>query len=299
MTAPYEKAKLAGYDVEPNGFAPGWIARSGSARRREDREMNQRWRERREAYVPSGSVINPAEFAVAALDERQAKAFVEAHHYSGTFPAARLSVGLFRGAQLAGVAVFSVPMNNAAVPLHTGLEHHRHGVDLGRFVLLDDVAGNGESWFLARALRTLRQEKAEIQAVTSYSDPLPRIGPAGEVFKPGHVGTIYQAMSAQYRGRARARFLHLMPDGQVFSERNLSKIRASDEGHAYAIDQLVARGAPRPANDDLPAWLQQLAAVGFLTRVKHPGNHVYVFPLTRTAKIAARPLPSHPYPKAA
>lgn len=27
MTAPFEKAKLAGYDVEPNGFGDGWIAR--------------------------------------------------------------------------------------------------------------------------------------------------------------------------------------------------------------------------------------------------------------------------------
>lgn len=260
---------------------------------------SQRWRDRREHFVPDATVINPAEFSVGAIAERQAKAFVEAHHYSASFPASRLSVGLHRGARLVGVATFSVPMNNAAVPLHTGLESHRAGVDLGRFVLLDEVAGNGETWFLKRALSALRQEKPEVVAVVSYADPEPRLGPLGEVIKPGHVGHIYQGLSAQYRGRARARFEHLTPDGQLFSERALYKIKARDQGHAYAIDQLVRRGAPKPANDDLGGWLAGLLAAGFITRRKHPGNHVYAFPLTRRAKSAAAPLPNLPYPKAA
>ena len=260
---------------------------------------SQRWRDRREAYVPDASTINPANFDVAAIDDGQAKPFVVQHHYSGTFPASRLSVGLFRGCTLAGVATFSVPMNNASVKAHTGLVQPLAGCDLGRFVLLDDVAGNGETWFLARALRVLRAEKPGILAVVSCADPQPRLTAAGVLVKPGHVGQIYKAMSAPYRGRTRARFEHLLPDGRIFSERAVSKLRRLETGHAYAVDQLVAAGADRPVNDNLGAWFDSLVASGFVDRRRHPGNHIYTFPLTRAARLAARHLPTAAYPEAA
>lgn len=257
---------------------------------------SQRWRDRREVYVGCQSVINPAEFTVAAIDDREAKPFVAQHHYSGTFPASRLSVGLFRSRHLAGVATFSVPMNNASVKAHTGLADPLAGCDLGRFVLLDDVAGNGETWFLARALRVLRAEKPGIEAVVSCADPQPRMTAEGALVKPGHVGQIYKAMSAPYRGRTRARFEHVLPDGRIFSERAVSKLRALESGHGYAVDQLISAGAARPANDNLGEWFDGLVTAHFIRRQRHPGNHVYAFPLTRAAKIAARGLPVAPYP---
>lgn len=257
---------------------------------------SQRWRDRRDRYVPNGSTINPADFSVAAVDERAARAFVIQHHYSGSFPAARLSVGLFRGRELAGVAVFSQPMNNGAAPKHAGL-HHSQAPDLGRFVLLDDVAGNGETWFLKRAFSCLRQEKPGVLGVISYADPVPRLSGAGEIVKPGHVGVIYQHLGAAYRGRATSRTEFLTPDGQPFSERAISKIRTLDQGHAYSTDELIRRGARRPrAGEDLRAWLADLRATSFLVPRRHPGNHVYAFPLTRAAKHAARDLPANPYP---
>ena len=259
---------------------------------------SQRWRDHQDRYVPNASVINPTDYTVDAVPEAQAKAFVTQHHYSGSFPAARLSVGLFRGAQLAGVAVFSVPMNNRAVPLHTGLEDPKAGVDLGRFVLLDDVAGNGETWFLSRAFKVLRREKPGVVGCISYADPLPRRTATGLVIKPGHVGMIYQHLGAAYRGRAKARVELLTPDGQPFSERAICKIRNLEQGHAYATDDLVRRGARKPhLGEDLTAWLADLRATGFLEPRKHPGNHVYAFPLTHGAKCAGRRLASAPYPQ--
>ena len=161
-------------------------------------DRSQRWRDRREAYVPNASVIDPSAFAVDVLDERAAKAFVTQHHYSGTFPAARLSTGLFRGRQLVGVAVFSVPMNNAAIPMHTGLAIATAGADLGRLVLLDDVEGNGETWFLSRAFRLLRREKPGILAVTSYADPQ-REARSRRDDLSGHVGRLSRAGACPLR----------------------------------------------------------------------------------------------------
>jgi hypothetical protein len=59
--------------------------------------------------------------------------------------------------------------------------------DLGRFLLLDRVGGNAETWFLARALRLLRLNGAtqapadQAQLVIAYSDPMPRSDCAGTI----------------------------------------------------------------------------------------------------------------------
>lgn len=261
----------------------------------------QRWRARRDRYVPAATCIDPRDFAVDVIPQRQARPFVEQHHYSGTFPAARLSCGLFRAQagviELAGVAVFSVPMNNRAIPLHTGQTESAHGAELGRFVLLDDVAGNGETWFLSRALRALRAEKPAIEAVLSYADPIERRAADGAIVKPGHIGTIYQAMSAQYRGLSGNRTEYLA-GGMPISGRALSKIRLGEQGVDYSIAQLVAAGADRREYGEEPAqWLTRIERDGFVQRRRRPGNHVYAFPLTRRARRAAAHLPVAAYPK--
>lgn len=178
---------------------------------------SQRWRSRRASFVDNLSVIDPRRYAVDALETPTARAFIAAHHYLPSYPAARLAVGLFgpgpggRSA-LAGVAVFGVPTTGAVITRHAGLGEHQ-GCTLARLILLDDVAGNGESFFIARALRLLRQEKPEIEAVVSYSDPM-----------AGHIGQVYCASNAAYRGGTAPRTGYAI-GGTPVSGRSLSKIR--------------------------------------------------------------------------
>ena len=267
--------------------------------------FSQRWRERREWRVPARGVIAPERYQVDVLERPPAKAFCERHHYSGTFPAARLSVGLFEhgtgdsGSHLVGVTVFGVSMNGQVVPRHLGVESHR-GVELSRLVLLDRVPGNAESWFMARAFRLLQREKPEIEAVVSYCDPVPRHSAAGDVVLPGHVGIVYQALNAVYRGRGSARTLLLAPSGRVVSERALSKIRNRERGHGYAESQLVALGAPPRRFAEAPRdWIERVRASDCLRSMRHPGNHVYAFGLTREARrhIRIEAKGALPYPK--
>lgn len=256
--------------------------------------MNQRWRNGRDRYRPADETINPAVYDVADLEsDAIAKAFVLAHHYSGTYPAARFRFGLYRGEQLAGVAVFSHPCSDRV--LTSVFEGPAlASVELGRFVLLDDVPGNGETWFLARCFEQLRARG--IRGVVSFSDPFPRVTAAGVRVFPGHVGTIYQAHNGRYLGRGTARSLRLLADGQAVSARALQKIRTGDRGWRYAAEQLERAGA-RPAPEDLEArgaWLRdQLPRVTRI--VRHPGNHRYAWPLNRRQRIA---LEARPYPKA-
>jgi hypothetical protein len=264
----------------------------------------QRWREGRDAYRPPDEPIRTLDYEVAPLEgNAEAKAFVVAHHYSRSYPAARRRFGLYRGGDLVGVAVFSVPCNGAVLRRAFPGVPDDATTELGRFVVLDDVPGNGETWFLARAFDLLRREG--FAGVLSFSDPLPRAAADGRLVTPGHVGTIYQAFNGTYLGRSKAEPLLLLPDGSSLPRRSLSKIRAGDSRWRCGVSRLVAQGAPAPycydrAPDvrELREWLDEVLPA--LTRsVRHPGNHRYAWALDRRTRRVLPPRDPALYPKKA
>lgn len=261
----------------------------------------QRWRDRRQHWrVDRDEGFRKRDYSVDIIRDRVARAFVVAHHYSGSYPVAVERVGLFRGTELVGVAVFSIPMNNDAIPRYTGLQA-TEGAELGRFVLLDEVPYNAESFFLARALGLLHAERRALRGVIAYSDPMPRHAAEGRVVMPGHVGVIYQASSAAYVGRAQAKTLHVNADGIALSSRGISKIRLQEHGAASAERRLVKLGAPPRAFGQDPAkWVSMVLDAGIFKKVRHPGNHVYCFALGHSAvkrRVATNFATVRPYPK--
>jgi hypothetical protein len=265
--------------------------------------LEQRWRDRRDSFRQRGDRFDPSAFRVEVISgDRTARAFVEQHHYSGSYPAARCRVGLYREQagwfrpELVGVAVFSVPMAQSVIPKWAGVQA-AEGVELGRFVLLDEVGFNGESWFLARALRALHAEIPTVRAVVSFSDPLPRQTSAGIVVTPGHVGTIYQALNASYRGRTEGRSHYMTAEGRFLSPRAISKIRGGEAGWEYATRDLTASGAPpRLPGEEPAAWLARVLPL--FSRVAHPGNHAYTWTIGARGRIGAPPSVL-PYPRRA
>ncbi|NEX60103.1 Mom family adenine methylcarbamoylation protein [Noviherbaspirillum galbum] len=258
---------------------------------------SQRWRQHQSRFVPPAVRFDPSRVEVTEIPEAIAKPFVLGHHYSGSYPAARFRVGLFvkpvcGDEYLGGVAVFSVPMQNAAVPKYLGVEAGQ-GVELGRLVLLDDplLGFNAESWFVSRAFRLLRARLPQIAGVLSYSDPMARYAQDGSKVFPGHAGIVYRALSGHYHGRSSARTLIVAKDGRTVSERALSKIRLGESGVEYAIRQLQAMGAPgRLPFEDGAGYVARALEEGGFRRVKHPGNHVFSWTLRRAV---ASPPSSH------
>lgn len=245
-----------------------------------------------------GSIDTSAHEVAEIASDAIARAFVERHHYSASYPAARFRFGLYERGELVGVAVFSHPVRNEVLTnVFPALPVERL-VELGRFVLLDRVAGNGETWFLARAFELLR---GRIAGVVSFSDPVPRTTTAGAIVMPGHVGTIYQASNARYLGRGRADTLRLLPDGRVLARRSYQKIRDGVRGWRPCAAQLVAHGA-EPLPDIVPdaerrAWLERW--LPRLTRpMRHPGNHRYAWIVDRRHR-RALPAQLAAYPKVA
>lgn len=260
---------------------------------------DKRWSRRREQWVTPEDHFLPAGYAVDVVAEPLARDFVVREHYSGSFPAARLSVGLWGpGPALVGVAVFSVPMSESVLRRWTGADHEA-AVELGRFVCSPSVKFNGETWFLRRCFRILGREKG-CRAVLSFADPLERRTAAGELTKGAHHGTVYMAKGALLAGRASPRWLLLAPDGSVVSDRMLSKIRGEERGMDYAVRRLLAYGAPpRARGESWSAWTGRVVRLPVFRRVRHPGNLAYVFGLDRHA--AARLADLHdggqPYPR--
>jgi len=248
----------------------------------------QRWRDRRSTYRPAREVVDVSSLEVAPIErDRVAKDFVTTHHYSGSYPAARYRFGLYSDG-LAGVAVFSVPANYRTFDVLPG--RVEENVELGRFVLLDEIGANAESWFIARCFDLLRREG--IVGVVSFSDPVPRSSVDGGVVFAGHIGTIYQATNGHYLGRSKPKGLLLLPDGSSLHPRARSKVRFRERGWKRVVSKLVAHGAPE--FDDTPQWLGR-ALQRVTRRVRHSGNHKYAWTLRRRDR---RFLPdSLPYPK--
>lgn len=262
----------------------------------------QRWHQRVEYKRLPHERAKLSTMHVAIIDDRVAKPFVVTHHYSASYPASHLAVGLFDGSpetnEPIGVAVFSEGVrSHAAMPKWTG--HDRSaGTELGRFVLRPEVGYNAESWFLARAFELLAEKRPQTRAVLSYADPVERRLPDNTVIKPGHVGTIYQATNAFFLGRASPRRLYLGPDGRVIHPYNFDKIAGELRNAATSERILTDAGCPARRTGESPQdWIARVKRG--LPSFRHPGNLVYAFGLSPEARKTMNRLhPKRaPYPK--
>lgn len=257
---------------------------------------SQRWREGHDSYRLAGEAWRAYELRceVAEVARPEAAAFVRAHHYEGSVSTMRRTHGLFHAGQLVGVALYGVPLRSCVLTsVFPG--DPSQSVELSRFVLLDEVPYDGESWTIARSREMLEREG--FRGIVAFSDPLPRATADGHVVKPGHIGQIYKASSAVYLGQARKGWIHLLPDGRVFHRRAQTKIRAGEKGWDGAAAALVRAGARPPRclargawdADELRPWLARWLS-RLARRVRHPGNHKYAIPFTRADRraLAAR-----------
>lgn len=261
-------------------------------------EVNQRWKEGRSHYRPAGETINPSEYEIAEIpDDKTARNFICRHHYSKSYVAAVRRFGLYRwykllaDYRLVGVAVFSVPMNPATLTKVFPSSTLDCLLDLGRFVL-EDVPGNGCSWFHAEIRRRLAREG--YVGEVAFADDVARTDANNNEVFGGHLGCHYKASNACLLGRGTARTLRLLPDGRVFSDRAASKVRAGERGWRYAARLLEEFGAPKVPEDPelrrawLRAWTDRLTR-----RLRHPGPLKYCWALDRRVELPR----SLPYPK--
>jgi hypothetical protein len=278
----------------------------------------QRWGSGRHSFRhPSEGGFDARRFTVVPMAKPDAERFACTHHYDDTAPATRRAYALttdderlaadparIDGRAVVGVALLSTPMQARVLTnVFPTLEPYYESLELGRFVLLDDVPANAESFFLGAVFRLAAADG--LRGVVSFSDPLPRHRRLDDgtfaTLMPGHVGLIYQATNGYACGRSeRVTEWHLPRHGRVLSNRTLQKIKAGESGADGAERRLVTLGArPRRAGEPSRTWLLDALADLGAESVRHPGKYRYAWPLgnrtqRRNTVIA---LPRTPYPK--
>ena len=257
--------------------------------------VTQRWEQGADRYRPASEGFDPDRYEVRPIDEtREARPFVLQHHYSRSFPSIRLPLGLIelglrrRPDRLVGVLTFGHPSAEAAPMKWANIQRTRDAGELNRLVMLDEVPGNAETWFLGQAMPLAQSYWASmgdnLKLIISYSDPVVRRAPDGEVLMPGHIGNIYQAHNATFAGRASRRSGDLFsPAGVLIDKKLITKLRSADRpnptmGWQYAERAVLAAGAPeRKRGESYANWINRIKrSPGFYTR-NHPGNLTYLW----------------------
>lgn len=264
-------------------------------------EWCQRWADGRHSFRhTSQGGFDPDLYEVRPVDELTAKRYIVGNHYSGSYPAASQRYGLFTGGRLVGVLVFGIPAQAKVLTnVLPGLAPYTESLELTRLVLEDSPAApaNSESWFIARCFE--EAAAVGVRGIVSFADPVPRIV-EGRLLFPGHIGRIYMASNAVYTGRGTSRTLTLLPNGSVLNDRSVQKIRKQERGHDHVEQLLHSLGAPVMRAGQAPAaWLADALDTIGVTRVRHGGNHRYVFPIgTRSQRRRVQvALPPSSYPK--
>ena len=273
------------------------------------KDLCQRWRDKSESYRPAGEPINVHRdgYYAEIVPKKVGKEFVQKHHYSGTYPATRLQVGLYRGSEegneLCGVAAFGVPMSNSVFARYINKATIHDSIELSRFVLLDDVPANGETWFLGQCFgksgALLKDALNNISSVLAFSDPVKRTTLEGNTVMPGHIGTIYQAHNGQYLGRSHPKKMVLTENGKSVNKRMLSKLRNKESGQQYARKWFEQHtGQVQLPSESNERYIKR--TIANLRTVKHPGNHAYVWAIgdkRERKETETRFKPSLLYPK--
>ena len=192
------------------------------------------------------------------------------------------------------MAVLSTPVTPKTLPMVFPELDPSRAAELGRFVLLDRVPANAESWFLGavryRAARPAvlldpkkkddpeyLKKKAPLLGMMMFSDPVARVNlETRQIIKPGHWGTAYQASGCRYLGTSDKSVEAVFRDGTVFNRRTMQKIRAQEQGHSYAEKMLTDRGArPMRPGENPARWMRDALNDTGAARFEHPGKFKY------------------------
>lgn len=253
-------------------------------------KATQRWLFGDEYFRPADEPVRARDWEVVRVTkDAEAKAFVEAHHYSGKFVAARERFSLVHlpTQRVGGFAIYDVPAQPRCLDVLPGEAQGK--LHFGRMVCLPWVPGMGESLLIGGSMRQLARRG--YTGVVSFADPAPRTRADGTIIHPGHVGIIYQATNGRLVGRSKPDTIWLLPDGTQLHRRARSKVRRLEQGWRYVVAELVAAGAPQLQVEDeseasqakAAAWLDEVMKA-LCRPLPHPGNWKYVWGLDRSSR---------------
>lgn len=124
-------------------------------------------------------------YSVGVATRAQAEPLIRSHYLHRWPGVVVLTLGMWTGAFIIGTIVFALPPRETMLRYKVALVW-----ELARLYILDSAPFNSETWFMARAIRHVKQNHREVGALVSYADP-----------SAGHQGTIYKAANWRADGR--------------------------------------------------------------------------------------------------
>jgi hypothetical protein len=155
------------------------------------------------------------------------KALVEAIHYSHT-ARSQQQVHVFtlsREGRVVGCAIFGKPMSR---------HYDSDTLELRRFVLVQEMPKNTESFFLSKCLKWIQKNDRSIVRIVTFADP-----------NQGHEGTIYKASNFLFDGEensANPRIV-VMGDKTIHMRQAYQKRKGEYTRDACRIQQAILSGA--------------------------------------------------------
>lgn len=163
-------------------------------------------------------------YNVRAISYEDTKEFILTKHYAQRMPSVSYSFGLFEGEDLRGVLTIGKPASHSLCIGILGKEHSEQVYELNRLITDDGLEENSLSFFVGRALRTLKQEDL---VIVSYADT-----------GMNHSGYIYQATNFIYTGATKGRTDKYTPTNKHSRHYNnddnhLRKVRTSKHRYVF------------------------------------------------------------------
>lgn len=203
------------------------------------------------------SDANVKDFSVQPVDIQVIRPFVETWHYSQNVNGLRVSqcFSLTWNGKIIGAMIFGqVAMANAWKPYG---DSDDDVVELRRLCCIDKTPKCTESYFIGKALRWMKRHTS-FQCVISYADAF-----------HDHRGIIYQATNFLYLGQT-SKGRVIMHEGRQYHDKSIRAFYTNRFG-----ERKLKPFAQR-VKDALEA--------GIAYYVDTPGKHIYLYPLTKTAR---------------
>lgn len=221
---------------------------------------------------------------IAAIQPRDANAFVRANHYSGKVDTrTQVHLGVFWQGSLEGVMQFGPSIDKTkAIGLVRDTAWNGF-LELNRLAFTDRLPKNSESRAISIAMRLMRKNAPHVEWLLSYADGTQ----CGD-------GTIYRASGFHLIGIKKNSSMWRMPDGEVIaklvlepgfspgsSNQNSVKARYGKTGTESATSFLRRIGA-----EQLPGF--QLRYIYFLNQAARDRLTVPILPFSEIDRTGAR-----------
>lgn len=168
-------------------------------------------------------MISDKRYEVKRVDCKTAKEYIRKHHYShGSHNAPSPCYALYEKDAIIGCLMFATPCSEAVRSSIFGSEYKDSVIELHRLHILDITPKNTESWFIARCLKLLKEDRPQTKAIISFSDTT-----------EGHNGTIYQASGFYFIGKTSPTTFYVDENGRLRHPRqngiNITKEMAKEK----------------------------------------------------------------------